>query len=49
MRCLIYPLIDWGAKVLFAGYRFFLAALLLILVAVVGLRQQLRVPRSILP
>ena len=40
---------DWGAKVLFAGYRFFLAALLLILVAVVGLRQQLRVPRRILP
>ena len=43
------PADDWGAKVLFAGYRFFLASLLLILVTSIGLRQQLRIPRKILP
>ena len=40
---------DWGAKVLFAGYRFLLASVLLILVTSLGLRQSLRVPRRILP
>ncbi|NLA57406.1 MAG: DMT family transporter [Firmicutes bacterium] len=40
---------DWGAKVLFAGYRFFLAALLLILVATTVFRLNLRVPKSLLP
>lgn len=40
---------DWGAKVLFAGYRFFLASLLLILVTTVGLRQRPVVPGRVLP
>jgi len=43
------PAGDWGAKVLFAGYRFFLASLLLILVTSLGLRQDLRVPKKMVP
>ena len=40
---------DWGAKVLFAGYRFFLASLLLIFVGTVVFRLNMRVPRKVLP
>ncbi|MGI6565769.1 MAG: DMT family transporter [Limnochordia bacterium] len=40
---------DWGAKVLFAGYRFFLAALLLTFAATTIFRLEIRVPRKALP
>ena len=43
------PAHDWGAKVLFAGYRFFLASLLLFMVTSFGLKQPLRIARKRLP
>ncbi|NMB26070.1 MAG: DMT family transporter [Firmicutes bacterium] len=43
------PAGDWGAKVLFAGYRFLLASLLLFLVTRFGLRESLKVPTALLP
>ncbi|NLJ85074.1 MAG: DMT family transporter [Firmicutes bacterium] len=43
------PAAGWGAKVLLAGYRFFIAGILLMAVTSLGLRQSLQIPKRTLP